>query len=98
MRTVEILAAALLATGMAYAASPVRYALDPIPGMTRAELVVSMHSDPVAMLVLAPGCNGDGESMVLDANWRRFAEEKGLMLVGLSFASEITALHNGTVR
>lgn len=34
--------------------------------------------------------------MAIDVNWRRFAEEKSLMLVGLSFASEISALHNGT--
>jgi pimeloyl-ACP methyl ester carboxylesterase len=59
-------------------------------------LVVTVYPDPVAILVLVPGCNGDGEAMATDANWLRFAEEKRLMLVGLSFASEINALHNGT--
>lgn len=96
MRAVEILMTVLLATGMAHAASPVRYSLDPMPGMTRADLVVIMHSNPVAVLVLAPGCNGDGEALAMDANWLRFAEENRLMLVGLSFASEISALHSGT--
>jgi pimeloyl-ACP methyl ester carboxylesterase len=96
MRAVEFLTTVLLTTGMAYAASPVRYSLDPVPGMTRAELVVIMHTNPVATLVLAPGCNGDGETMVMDTNCIRFAEEKRLILVGLSFASEINSLHDGT--
>jgi len=64
--------------------------------MTRAELVVVAHPNPVAALVLAPGANGDGGALVTDAGWRRFAEERRLMLVGLSFASEMDAIHDGT--
>ena len=80
------------------AAPPVaRHALAPVPGMTRAGLVVAAHPHhPVATLVLAPGSNGDGEGMTTDAHWIRFAENKRLMLVGLAFASSTDALHDGT--
>jgi pimeloyl-ACP methyl ester carboxylesterase len=81
---------------MVYAASPVRHSLNPVPGMTRAELAVVAHTNPVAVLVLAPGANGDGEAFVADAKWEKFAEEKGLMLVGLSFASKMDAFHDDT--
>ena len=80
----------------AYAGSPARYPLVPVPGMTRAELAVVAHPDPVAVLVLAPGANGDGGGLVADSGWRRLAEEKRLMLVGLSFASGMDALQDGT--
>lgn len=96
MRMNECLVIASLITGIAHAALPVRYVLDPVPNMTRAELVVVMHTNPVATLVLAPGCNGDGEKLVMDTNCLKFAEEKRLILVGLSFASEIKSLHDGT--
>lgn len=88
--------ASTLIGGMAYASSPVRYSLVPVPGMTRAELVVVAHQNPAAVLVLAPGANGDGEALVMDAGWRRFAEEQRLMLVGLSFASEMDTIYDGT--
>lgn len=85
-----------LTAGVAHTALPVRLSLLPVPCMVRAELTVLECPDPVASLVLAPGCNGDGHSMVMDANWRKFAESRKLMLVGLSFASEIAELQNGT--
>jgi hypothetical protein len=46
-----------------YTFVPVRYTFVPVPGMTRAELVVVMHQNPSAVLVLAPGCNGDSGAM-----------------------------------
>jgi pimeloyl-ACP methyl ester carboxylesterase len=64
--------------------------------MTRAELHVVAHPNPSAVLVLAPGCNGDGGAMTADAAWQTFASEHALMLAGLSFASETAALHDGT--
>lgn len=87
---------ALLVTAGRMAAQDVRHVLTPVPGMTRAELVVVAHTNPVGVLVLSPGCNGDGASLVTHADWRRFAEEKHLMLIGVSFASEIDAIHDGS--
>jgi len=91
-----LLMASTLIGGMAYAASPARHSLVPAPGMTRADLVVVAHPNPVAVLVLAPGANGDGGALVADAGWRKFAEAKRLTLIGLSFASETDTIHGGT--
>lgn len=96
MRAFTVIATIISATETALAASPVRFSSTPIPGMTRAEWVVVMHADPVAVMVLAPGCNGDGETMVKDIGWLSFAQKQRLILVGLSFASDIRALHDGT--
>lgn len=74
----------------------VRHVLAPVPGMRRAELAVAEHPRPVAVLVLAPGSNGDGAGMVSDIGWLTFAEDQRLMLVGLSFASDAAALRDGT--
>lgn len=40
-----------------------------------------------ATLVLCPGHNGNGEELLADPGWLRFAREARLNLVGLSFAS-----------
>ncbi len=41
-----------------------------------------------ALLVLAPGWNGDGRGLVDDATWRAFARELGLGIVGVRLHSE----------
>lgn len=73
-----------------------RISLEPVPHMTRAELVfLKTRWEPSAVLVLSPGYNGDGGNFVRDREWREFAERHRLGVVGLSFASEEPDLHNG---
>ena len=56
--------------------------------MERADLYHLKDSQQVeAVLVLCPGCNGNGESLLLDPDWRKFSRMHKLGLVGLSFAS-----------
>jgi predicted esterase len=68
----------------------------PARGMTRAELyVVQPVDNPVAVLVLAPGCNGDGKYLACDPSWIDFAKNNRLALVGLSFASTDEDIQTG---
>jgi hypothetical protein len=57
----------------------------------QAETVVK----PQAILVLCPGCNGNGEVLVRQPEWRTFASENNLALLGLSFASPESLLVEG---
>jgi hypothetical protein len=50
---------------------------------------------PKAVLVLSPGCNGNGKYLLEDPDWRRFAETHSLSIIGLSFASDEEKLRNG---
>ncbi len=71
--------------------------LEPAPNMTRAELHhVATVPNPKAVLVLCPGCNGSGEDLIRSSKWIAFAKEHQLGLVGLSFASPMPAIHDGT--
>lgn len=71
--------------------------LSPAPNMTRAELQhVATVPNPKAVLVLCPGFNGSGENLIRSPKWIAFAKKNRLGLVGLSFASPIPALHDGT--
>ncbi|MBE2204050.1 MAG: hypothetical protein IAE94_06920 [Chthoniobacterales bacterium] len=71
--------------------------LQPAPNMTRAELhYVQTVSNPKAVLVLCPGVNGDGERLIRSPKWLSFAKENNLGLVGLSFASPMSAINDGT--
>lgn len=45
-------------------------------------------SAPIALLVIAPGWNGDGRGAVNDAHWRAFAREQHLGLVGVCLQSD----------
>ena len=63
------------------------------PDMLRSEVcAVETTQNPVAVLVLCPGCNGDGRELIAQPVWQRFATEHKLGLVGISFASEIALL------
>jgi pimeloyl-ACP methyl ester carboxylesterase len=42
---------------------------------------------PVALLVIAPGWNGDGRNAINDRHWQSFAREQRLGLVGVSLQS-----------
>jgi len=71
--------------------------LSPAANMSRAELhYVATVANPKAVLVLCPGCNGSGENLVRSPEWIAFAREHRLGLVGLSFASPMPAIHDGT--
>ena len=64
-------------------------ALPLIPDMQQADLYsLDFEKHPVAVLVLCPGVNGNGEDWVKDPRWQAFAHEHHLGLIGLSFASE----------
>lgn len=82
--------------GILRAETPIRHVLTPAPGMTRAELYVVSVSNVSAVLVLTPGCNGNGEALAASPSWQAFAKERNLALVGVSFASELDDLHNGS--
>ncbi len=86
----------LLMSCLSRAEVPARLFLELIPGMTRADLYhVKTVRNPKAVLVLCPGCNGNGEGLVSDPIWQDFAKKQNMGLVGLSFASEIKDIHNG---
>ena len=73
------------------------FSLKPIPGMERADLYyVKTVPTPKAVLVLSPGCNGNGKELVENPIWQSFAKQQNLVLIGLSFASAAKDLHNGT--
>ena len=56
--------------------------------MDRAELYyVVPVSNPQAVLILSPGCNGNAENYICSPAWQEFARRNNLGLVGLSFAS-----------
>ena len=75
---------------------PVLLSLKPPSGMIRADLYhVKMAKVPKAVLVLAPGYNGNGRRLVCDPVWQAFAKKRNLDLIGLSFASEVEDLRNG---
>lgn len=71
--------------------------LEPSAGMTRAEIhYVETVSRPRAVLLFCPGANGNGEELVRKKEWQNFARRKNLGLAGLSFASPLAAIHDGS--
>jgi hypothetical protein len=65
-----------------------RHKLPPVIDLLRVELKVwSSLQYPRGVIVLAPGWNGDGEYLVRQKEWQKFAHKNKLALVGLSFAS-----------
>lgn len=71
--------------------------LDPAPNMSRAELhFIQTVPNPRAVLVLCPGCNSNGEGLIRSRAWREFARNHNLGLAGLSFASPMPAIHDGS--
>ena len=74
------------------------YCADPPSGMIRADVHfrdVVTNSTFTGVLVLSPGVNGDGSALLSDPGWVGFAERKGLLMVGVSFASGHDDLENG---
>lgn len=72
--------------------------LPPVAGMTRADIFYLKSDDikePKAILILCPGCNGNGKGYVANPVWQSYAKKMNLGLVGLSFASETAELKEG---
>lgn len=50
---------------------------------------------PKGVLLLVPGCNGDGRAMLAETGpWARFADEMHLVLVGPSFKTTLEEVHS----
>lgn len=90
------LAALALALAQVEAAVHIREIhLAPPPELTRADIYVAETvSNPNAVLVLCPGMNGNGRSL-LSGEWTTFARHNSLGLAALSFASSDEDLGNG---
>lgn len=87
-------AVGVAASGMGSEA--LRLQLEPPPGLNRAEIYwIKTDRSPRAVLVLCPGANGNGKSMIDGAEWQRFAGENDLGLLAISFASPVSLLKNG---
>jgi hypothetical protein len=73
-----------------------KISLPKIERVERSDLyVLKVVKDPVAVLVLCPGCNGNGEDLIKQPVWQKFAAKHQLGLVGLSFASPVDQLQAG---
>lgn len=50
---------------------------------------------PLGVLLLVPGCNGDGRGMLAESSfWASFADEQHLVLVGPSFHTTLEEVHS----
>lgn len=97
MKTVVLVLAILTSAAVADVGVPPRHVRLPIPSeLTRADLYIvsEIPRPPRAVLVLCPGMNGDGSGL-LTREWRDFARQHRLGLVGLSFASSSKDLESG---
>jgi hypothetical protein len=75
---------------------PQKISLPLIPDVERADIyVVKLVEHPSALLVLCPGCNGNGRDWIVNATWQKFASDHNLNLVGISFASDVSLLKSG---
>jgi pimeloyl-ACP methyl ester carboxylesterase len=69
----------------------------PSANMDRADLYFVLPIDhPKAVLVLSPGVNVSGESLIRSPAWQQFAQQNHLGLVGLSFSSPEKMILDGT--
>ena len=67
-----------------------------IPDLQRADIYsLKTTDDPIGVLVLCPGCNGNGKEWINNQVWQSFARDHKLDLVGLSFASDVSLLTSG---
>lgn len=86
----------LLATGLIQAKEIEKISLPLIPDLQRADLyVLKLTQQPAGLLVLCPGCNGNGKDWIENPVWQKFARDRNLDLVGISFASDVSLLENG---
>lgn len=89
MKSAWIIAFALLSPLLVRAEVIQKFSFKTPQDMTRADLyAVKAQRNPKAVLVLCPGANGNGEGLIRQQEWQKFAREYNLGLVGLSFASD----------
>lgn len=56
---------------------------------------IPSNGAPVSMLLLVPGCNGDGRGMLNETGpWAKFADELHLVLVGPTFKTTLEEVHS----
>ena len=92
----RLLFVSLYSVSLLQAQEAVLLSFKPKAGMVRADLYyIETVKAPQAVLVLAPGCNGNGKILVEHPTWQEFAKKMNIGLVGLSFASNLQDLHNG---
>ena len=60
--------------------------------ISRAEFNIISPQHPRAVLVLAPGYNGDGKTFLTETNWTAFARRQNWALVAVSFSSPVDLL------
>ena len=61
--------------------------------MTRAEVCyLPPTGSPKAVLILCPGCNGNGEGLIRQKAWQDFSARENLGLMGMHFESPIDLL------
>ncbi len=86
----------LLGFFMARASEIEKISLPLIPDVQRADIyVLKITEDPIGVLVLCPGCNGNGKEWIQDPLWQQFARDHNLDLIGISFASPVSLLTSG---
>ncbi len=71
--------------------------LNSAENVNKAELhyVTPLQTNSVAVLILFPGCNGDGKALINNQAWVDFASSNRLELAGVSFKSDVNKLKNG---
>ena len=85
-----------LATGLVQAAEIEKISLPLISDLQRADIyVLKLTEQPAGLLVLCPGCNGNGKDWIKNPVWQKFARQHNLDLIGISFASDVSLLKDG---
>ncbi|MEI9896995.1 MAG: hypothetical protein WDN28_24835 [Chthoniobacter sp.] len=57
--------------------------------LRRADIyTLEVARSPKAVLILCPGCNGNGQALVSQPIWQQFATDHQMGLIGISFASD----------
>jgi len=66
-----------------------------VPDITRADIYyIQPQYQPIACLVMCPGVNGNGEYYLSHKDLQAFADHYQVALIGLSFASDESTLHD----
>ncbi len=86
----------ILAMSVIQATEIEKITLPLISDLQRADLyILKLNEAPSGLLVLCPGCNGNGKDWIENPGWKEFAREHNLDLIGISFASDVSLLKNG---
>ncbi|MCK9590040.1 MAG: hypothetical protein M0Q93_11855, partial [Terrimicrobiaceae bacterium] len=84
----------LLATATIGLSDAASFSVAGVGGSEKVEFFYRKPSGiPTGVLLLVPGCNGSGSSM-LDGRWCRFADERGLVLLAPTFQTSLEQLKN----